>query len=144
MGDVGELCAVRYKLPDEPLVLTEGSARLAIAMVVLSLANAARFNSPTRFGLENAEDRLDWCFARPGELVEGGREEEEEGRAAESCSEEVANAGCSLHEGNTDGDVDDVVFEGREGRWSADILGSGEWETAIKKQEGRTSVLRNR
>lgn len=137
VGDVGELCAVRYKLPDETRVRIDGSARLAIAFVVLSLANAARFNNPARFGLEKAEESVDWCLARPGEFVEGS------GRAkAGFCSVEVASACDSNEEGNTD--AEDVVVEGRDVRWSADILGSREWETAIKKQEGRTSVLRNR
>lgn len=53
---MGDGWADRYKLPDEMRGRTEGSARLAIAFVVLSRANAANVNNPLRL-----------CFA---ELVE--------------------------------------------------------------------------
>jgi hypothetical protein len=56
-GDVGELCAERYKLPLDGRGRMEGSAKLAIAFDVLSRANAAKENRALLF-----------CFK---ELVEG-------------------------------------------------------------------------
>ena len=56
---VGELCAERYKLPDEGRGRMVGSERLAIAFVVLSLASAANVNNPARFCLEELVERVD-------------------------------------------------------------------------------------
>jgi hypothetical protein len=57
---VGELCAVRYKLPDEGRFRIDGSEKLAMALEVLSRANAANENSPPRFCLDETGECVDW------------------------------------------------------------------------------------
>lgn len=62
---MGEDWADRYKLPDEIRGRTDGSERLAIALVVLSRANAANVNNPLRFCLEELVESVDWrCLGR--------------------------------------------------------------------------------
>ena len=58
-GVVGELCAERYKLPDEGRERIVGSDKLAIAFVVLSRANAANVNNPVRFCFAELVERVD-------------------------------------------------------------------------------------
>jgi hypothetical protein len=61
-AEAGELCAERYKLPAEGRVRIVGSARLAIAFVVLSRANAANVKRPERFCFVEFVDNVDWRF----------------------------------------------------------------------------------
>lgn len=63
-GEVGELCAERYRLLDEGRFRGVGSEKLAIALVVLSLAKAAKLSIPARFCLKRLVDWVDWrwCF----------------------------------------------------------------------------------
>ena len=56
---VGELCAERYRLPDDGRERIVGSAKVAIAFVVLSRANAANVNNPVRFCFEEPVERVD-------------------------------------------------------------------------------------
>ena len=48
-SDVGELWAVRYKLPVEARLRIDGSEKLAMALEVLSRASAANVKNPPRF-----------------------------------------------------------------------------------------------
>jgi hypothetical protein len=59
-ADVGELWAERYKLPEEGRVRIGESDRLAIALEVLSRANAARENRPLRFGFAELVESVAW------------------------------------------------------------------------------------
>jgi hypothetical protein len=56
---VGELWAVRYKLPLDGRERTEGSDRLAIAFVVLSRANAANVKRVPRFCFDELVESVD-------------------------------------------------------------------------------------
>jgi hypothetical protein len=58
-GVVGELCAERYKLLEEGRERIVGSDKLAIALDVLSRANAASVNKPVRFCFEELVERVD-------------------------------------------------------------------------------------
>jgi hypothetical protein len=58
-GEVGELCADRYRLLDDVRDRTEGSERDAIALVVLSRAKAAKVNKPVRFCFEDTAESED-------------------------------------------------------------------------------------
>lgn len=55
----GELCTVRFKLPEEGRLRIDGSDKLARALVVLSRANAANENNPPRFCFEEAGECVD-------------------------------------------------------------------------------------
>jgi hypothetical protein len=57
--DVGELWAERYKLFEDGRVRIGESDMLAIALVVLSRANAAKENKPLRFGLAEPVESVD-------------------------------------------------------------------------------------
>ena len=59
-GEVGELCAERYRLLDEGRFRGVGSEKLAIALVVFSLAKAAKLSMPARFGFKRLVDWVDW------------------------------------------------------------------------------------
>jgi hypothetical protein len=61
LGDVelGELCAERYRLPDDGCVRRAGSDRLASALEVFSRANAAKLKIEGRLLLAELVDRLD-------------------------------------------------------------------------------------
>jgi hypothetical protein len=59
-GEVGELCAERYKLLLDGRVRIEGSDRLAIAFEVLSRANAAKVNSALLFCFSELVEGDDW------------------------------------------------------------------------------------
>ena len=56
---MGELWAERYKLPLEGRERIEGSDKLAIALEVLSRANAANVKNPPRFCLDELVDSVD-------------------------------------------------------------------------------------
>jgi hypothetical protein len=56
---VGELWAERYKLLLEGRERIEGSAKLAIALVVLSRANAANVKSAPRFCFDELVESVD-------------------------------------------------------------------------------------
>jgi hypothetical protein len=56
---VGELCAERYKLPDDCRFRIEGSEKLAMALEVLSRASTANENKPPRFCLDDTGDCVD-------------------------------------------------------------------------------------
>ncbi len=63
-GEVGELCAVRYKLLLDGRGRMEGSDRLAIAFVVLSRANAAKVKIVPRFCFDELVESVDWWCLR--------------------------------------------------------------------------------
>lgn len=58
-GEVGELWAERYRLPLEGRERIEGSDKLAIALDVLSRANAANVKNPPRLCFDELVDSVD-------------------------------------------------------------------------------------
>ncbi len=89
VGDEGtamlvELADCLARLPDEERVLIAGSVRLAMALVVLSRAKAAKVNKPVRLALlELVVDWVDCRFLKvAGRSLESGGDAEADGESA--------------------------------------------------------------